>query len=349
MIGLEGGEMDNINSQLAIPIVFEGEIFGVIYSANSKQQFFNSEVVDVFQNIANSLSWRVTQLARNKIDNLYKNSLNTIFSKGKIFEFKYYYQNKMMSNASLDNFINLLRVEDRKERLEIYRNKDKIFQFFVNDDVKKLLDSVKSKGDEVINNEYVYRLLASDKRIKYIKVSITKIVKSRLGIEKIFGTVQDVSDMMILKNKRKHISELLRLMDKYNSNEYYNIETLLQDICENSFFSQVIFLDLKNKYAYSSDKVFIQNSRLLNIIENMNLNLESNEKGYFDNNNLNKSDLEFLKSLDINSFYFVTNKMDSKIERAFIILDQCFEDRFDEEFVYYFRNLMSIIETKQLV
>jgi PAS domain-containing protein len=104
---------DSVLSQIALPIVFEGEIFGVIYSSYSQKLFFDEDVVDVFQNISNTLSWRVTQLSRNKIDNIYRNSLNTIFSKGKIFEFKYYYQNQSLSNASLDNFINLLSIVDR--------------------------------------------------------------------------------------------------------------------------------------------------------------------------------------------------------------------------------------------
>jgi hypothetical protein len=214
-------------------------------------------------------------------------------------------------------------------------------------DIKQLLDSIKTNGEDAMSVEHIYRLIGSDKRIKYIKVFITKIVKSRLGIEKILGTVQDVSEIMILNNNRKHISQLLRLMDKFNNSGYYNIENLLQEISEYSYFSQVIYLDLENKYAYSSDKVFVKNSRLYKIIENMDF--QPNENDYYDTNSLLKEDLDYLNKMEIHSFYFVSNSRDSKKKKAFVILDQCFEDRFDEQFVYYFKNLMGIIEAKQLV
>ncbi len=197
-------------SEITVPIIFEGELLGIIDSENIRPNFFSTEHLNILEDIAESLAIRLVQIKRQDDNLKFHKTLSSIFNQGKIFTYKYDFESERLNNTCIDNFIDLLEIIDKNEKISIYDNQNLLLKYVLQFDISLIDKYIKDiKRLDNYQKDLTFRVSTRSGHIKWIKLSVSKVNKIDTKLVSAEGTFQDISEFKELENKNKGFESLL--------------------------------------------------------------------------------------------------------------------------------------------
>jgi PAS domain S-box-containing protein len=190
-------------SEITIPILFEGELLGIIDSQHQKQNFFTHKHLIFLEDIAETLAKRLIQKKRQEHNFKFKTTLKRLYENGKIFVFKFNVKTKTLNDTCIDRFINLIEITDTTQKIKIYNNPKILRNYVLRYDLDTLTNFEKKIEESIIKaKEITFRIITETGYIKWLKVIVSEISRNKnKDIESIIGTVQDISLIKKLESK----------------------------------------------------------------------------------------------------------------------------------------------------
>ena len=190
-------------SEITVPIIFEGELLGIIDSEHVNPNFFSSEHLYLLEDIAESLAASLVQRKRQNENLKFHSTLSLLYNHGKIFEFEFDLKTRKFNDSCIDNIIDLVGIKETSKKIEIYNNSKLLLKHILHYDLKRLANIEGSLDNtEIEPNELNFRIISELGYIKWLKVNISKNSKEKHGDAKtIVGTIQDISKIKELELK----------------------------------------------------------------------------------------------------------------------------------------------------
>jgi GAF domain-containing protein/PAS domain-containing protein len=197
-------------SEITVPIIFEGELLGVIDSEHKKPKFFTEEHLRLLEDISETLAIRLVQKKRQDDNLKFHSTLSLLYSQGKIFNFNFDIESKSFNNSCIDNIIDLIGIKETSKKIEIYNDSKILLDYVLQYDVVKLSILEESLENSVVETrEVTFRIITELGYIKWLKMIVSNFNKDKSGkIFSIDGTIQDVTNIKELETSGKKIKDL---------------------------------------------------------------------------------------------------------------------------------------------
>jgi len=190
-------------SELTVPIIFEGELLGVIDSEHVKPNFFTQEHLTLLNDISELLAVRLIQKKRQDDNMKYHSVLKLLYKYGEIFDFSFDLRTKKFNDSCIDNIIDLIGIKKPSDKIKIYNNSKIILNYILKYDIDILSNIEENLEHSIVETkETIFRIITELGYVKWLKVIISKIIKDEKGnITTIEGIVKDISKLKELENK----------------------------------------------------------------------------------------------------------------------------------------------------
>jgi len=197
-------------SEITVPILFEGELLGVIDSENIRPDFFTEDHLDMLKDVADNLAVRLVQKKRQDDNLKFHSTLNSLYQQGKIFDFRFNFETNRLDNSSVDHFIDLIGILDKSEKIRIFENSNVLIKYILDYDIGIINNFMSSlKRGKKTEDKLMLRMITLNGKIKWLKFSISQILKSNSDLIAIEGTIQDISTFKELEQRNKGFESLL--------------------------------------------------------------------------------------------------------------------------------------------
>ena len=197
-------------SEITVPIVFEGELLGIIDSEHISPNFFTSEHIYLLEDIAETLAIRLVQKKRQDDNLKFHSTLSLLYSQGKIFDFNFNLKTKKFNDSCIDNLIYLIGIKDTSKKIEIYNDSKILLDYIFQYDINLLTNIEESLELSVVETkEITFRIITETGFIKWLKLIISKVEKDKSNnISNIDGTIQDVTRIKQLETKSESFENI---------------------------------------------------------------------------------------------------------------------------------------------
>lgn len=201
-------------SEITVPIIFEGELLGVIDSEHIKPNFFNNEHLHFLEDISESLAIRLVQKKRQDDNLKFHSTLSLLYNQGKIFDFNYDLETNIFNDSCIDNFIYLLGINDTSSKIEIYNDSRILLNYVLQYDIEKLIGIKENLKNSIVKDDEIsFRIITELGFIKWLKITISNSNKDENGkILTIDGTIQEVTKLKELESKSEDLENLEALL-----------------------------------------------------------------------------------------------------------------------------------------
>ncbi|MCK5907041.1 MAG: GAF domain-containing protein, partial [Flavobacteriales bacterium] len=197
-------------SEITVPIIFEGELLGIIDSEHIRSNFFSKEHLYLLEDIAEALAIRLVQKKRQDDNLKFHSTLSLLYNQGKIFDFNFDLKTKKINDSCIDNIIYLIGINDTSKKIEIYNDSTILLDYVLRYDVDKLSIIEENLENSVIKTkEITFRIITELGFIKWLKMTVSNFNKNKTGkILSIDGTIQDITNIKKLESKSKGLENL---------------------------------------------------------------------------------------------------------------------------------------------
>ena len=197
-------------SEITVPIIFEGELLGIIDSEHVKAKFFTDEHLHLLEDISEMLAIRLVQKKRQDDNLKFHSTLSLLYNQGKIFDFNFDLKSKKFNDSCIDNIINLIGINETSKKIEIYNDSKILLNYVLQYDVDKLSILEESLENSVVETkETTFRIITELGFIKWLKIIVSNFNKDKTGkIHSINGTIQDITNIKELETSGKKIKDL---------------------------------------------------------------------------------------------------------------------------------------------
>ncbi|MEN8137322.1 MAG: GAF domain-containing protein [Bacteroidota bacterium] len=197
-------------SEITVPIIFEGELLGIIDSENVRADFFKDEHLKIIMDVADNLAVRLIQKKRQEDNINFNSTLSTFYQEGKIFDWKVNFKTKKLNNSSVDYLLDIIGVDDKNEKIDIYENAFLLFDYVLSHDVGELMNYINNIRSNKSYSDFIeFRMITNSGEIKWLKLSASKVNVEGDDVESVEGALQDISDLKVLELENKGFELLL--------------------------------------------------------------------------------------------------------------------------------------------
>lgn len=195
-------------SEIVVPIICDSHLLGVIISTNFKLNFFDGNLEHLLGDLSNTLGSRITRLMNKKNNDNNLRKISNLYKNGKIFNFEYNTLTHKLNNNAINNLINLFGIEDKEERLEIYRNTAILGKYYseeTNNEFRKaILNAIENFGKSYTVEAKVKTNVGE----KWTR-SIFKISESKNKSLTVNGTIQEITNSKLIKDSYSNAENLM--------------------------------------------------------------------------------------------------------------------------------------------
>ena len=197
-------------SEITVPIIFEGELLGIIDSEHIKPKFFTKEHLYLLEDISETLAVRLVQKKRQDDNLKFHSTLSLLYNQGKIFDFNFDLRSKKFNNSCIDNFIDLIGINETSKKIEIYNDSKILLNYILKYDLNKLSNLEEGLENSVVKTkEITFRIITELGFVKWLKMTVSNFNKDKFGkIYSIEGTIQDTTNIKKLETSDKKTKDL---------------------------------------------------------------------------------------------------------------------------------------------
>ena len=197
-------------SEITVPIIFEGELLGVIDSEHVNPNFFSNEHMYLLEDIAETLAVRLVQKKRQNDNLKFHSTLSLLYNQGKIFDFNFDVKTKKFNDSCIDNIISLVGIDDTSKKITIYNDSKILLDYILQYDVDILTQLEESLEKSVVDTKKLtFRIITEQGFIKWLKITVSNVDRDDFDeISSISGTIQDVTKLKELETKSEGLKEL---------------------------------------------------------------------------------------------------------------------------------------------
>ncbi|MCK5782010.1 MAG: GAF domain-containing protein [Flavobacteriales bacterium] len=197
-------------SEITVPVIFEGELIGIIDSDNSRHNYFTQEHLDILKDVADDLAVRLVQKKRQDDNLKFYSTLSSFYEGAKIFDWKINFKTNKLNNSGIDFIIDIIGINDKKEKISIYENPSSLFKYVLHHDAIILSDYVNSLRNNILKTDDLeFRIITNQGNLKWLKIFISNILLENDVVVGVEGTLKDISELKSLEHKNRGLESLL--------------------------------------------------------------------------------------------------------------------------------------------
>lgn len=339
-------------SEITVPIIFEGELLGIIDSEHIKPNFFTKEHLYLLEDISESLAIRLIQKKRQDDNLKFYTTLSLLYNRGKIFDFNLDLKTNKLNDSCIDNLIYLIGINDTSKKIKIYKNSKILLKYILQYDIEELAKAEQNIKDSAIETkEVTFRIITELGFVKWLKVIASNFNKNEFGkIISIDGTIQDVSKFKELEfksNKFENLQSSIKISKKQlekNGDIYKSI-----DLVGHTFNVSEINIskfDINKKHKFESRIKWNYNSKnnsdMSSIFKIANFEDKLKSKLLFDISDLEEKSKASLKN--IKSFICIPVKTNSGLWGVITFIERSKKRKwkdFEKNLLIVYTNLIS--------
>jgi len=343
-------------SEITVPIIFEGELLGVIDSEHIKPNFFTKEHLYLLEDISESLATRLIQKKRQDDNLKFHTTLSILYDQGKIFDFNLDIKTKKLNDSCIDNLIFLIGINDTSKKIEIYKNSKILLNYIFQYDVEELTNIERRIEESAIETkEVVFRVITELGFVKWLKIIVSDFNKNELGeIISIDGTIQDISTFRELEYKNKEFDKLQSILKiskeqlYKNRNIYKSIDLIGHTINVSEIIVSKFHNNKKHKFVdyikWNGDNTDLENSfDICSIFETVNFEDKLSKELFFEISDLDDKSKASLK--DIKAFICIPIKTAKGFWGSITFLEKSKKRKwkdYEKDLLIVYANLISI-------